>query len=141
MLGDAIGGTLPLLRAQAESLMQDTCRIDRQRVDENGDPVRDMDPVTLELTEVWDEVHSGPCRAQRRDVSSSPEQVAGEFEFEVSPLEMQLPIAAVGIKRMDRVTITAATFDPELVGVVATVLTSRAKTHATKRELICKVVG
>lgn len=140
MIGHDIAAALPEIRAHAESMMVDTCRIDRQRVDEDGNPVTEMDPVTLEIVEVWDVVHGGPCRAQRRDVSSSPEQMAGEFEFEVSPLEMQLPISATGVRRLDRVTITAAAFDPELVGIEATVLTTRAKTHATKRELTCKVV-
>lgn len=140
MLGDDIAAVLPGLRAQAESMMVDGCAISRQRLDENGKPVQVMDPVTLELTFVWDEVHSGPCRIQRRDISAMPESVVGDFEYGVSPMEVQLPFSVTAAKRGDRVMVTAAVFDPRLEGAVATVLAVPDKTHATKRALLCRVV-
>ena len=71
---------------------------------------------------------------------------------------MQVPLAALGVKADDRVTITAvngiddyealrAAFlanplegsDPESLGLVASVRTNQHKTHATKRTLVCEV--
>ena len=45
MLHDDIAAALPELRAHAESLMVDSCAIARRRLDEDGVPVREMDPV------------------------------------------------------------------------------------------------
>ena len=52
MIHDDIAAALPELRAHAESLMVDSCTITRRRLDGDGEPVREMDPVTLELTNV-----------------------------------------------------------------------------------------
>ena len=54
MLHDDIAAALPELRAHALSLMVDSCTITRRRLDEDGVPVREMDPVTLELADAWD---------------------------------------------------------------------------------------
>lgn len=141
MLGEAVEGALPMLRQEAESLMVDTCTITRQRLDADGEPVREMDPVTLELVDVFDDVHEGRCRVQRggRD---GRESVSGGVEFGVTQLDVQLPLGAVGIKRGDRVAVTAIApiTDPDLLGVVATVKTNATKTHPTKRTLVCEEV-
>lgn len=142
MLGDAIAAALPELRAHAESMMVDAIRIDRQRLDGSGDPVQTMDPVTLELTDVYDLVHEGKARVQRTDLQAQ-EPVVGGVEHSVERLDVQLPITVTGIKHRDRVTVTAVGVisDPDLLGLVATVMTNAAKTHATKRTLACEVVG
>lgn len=143
MLGDAVNATLPLLRAQAESLMVDTVLIDRQRLDANGDPIRTMDPETLELTYVWDEVYSGPARVQRFHGQGMSDVLAGEFEFGKAFLMLQVPIAVVGPRPKDRITVTAvaAISDPALAGETATVVDDLSKTHATKRTLMCEGVA
>lgn len=140
MLHDGIAAALPMLRAHAESLMVDACRVERQRVDGNGDPVYDLDPETLAEVPVFDEVHAGRCRVQRREVTATPEQVAGGFEFGVASVEVQLPIGVAAPARGDRVTVTAATFDPSLVGSQVVVVAVPVKTHATKRVLMCRGV-
>lgn len=130
-------------RRAADRIMVDSCTITRRRLDESGEPVRDMDPVTLELTDVWDEVYAGSCRVQRPGaVMVGREPVVGGVEFNVETVHVQVPIAALGVKTDDRVTITAvgATSDPENLGLVASVRTNQHKTHATKRTLVCEEV-
>lgn len=142
MIADPIAAALPELRAHAESLMTDSVAITRQRLDEDGEPVRVMDPVTLELTDVWDEVASTSARVQRTE-SQEQEPVVGEVEHGVERLTVQAPLAVLGVKRGDRVTVTAVgpLSDPDLVGVVATVKANLVKTHATMRRLACEVVA
>ena len=143
MLHDDIAAALPELRAHALSLMVDSCTITRRRLDEDGEPVREMDPVTLELTDVWDEVYAGRCRVQRPGTSvGSAEPVVGEREFGVNALTAQLPLTSLGVKRGDRVEVTAIgpLTDPDLLGAVATVKVNLTKTHATKRTLVCEEV-
>lgn len=144
MIADDIATALPELRAHAESLMVDSCAIVRRRLDEDGLPVREMDPDTLELTDVWDEVYSGRCRVQRPGaVMVGREPVVGGAEYSVETVHVQVPLAALGVKADDRVTITAvgAISDPENLGLVASVRTNQHKTHATKRTLVCEEVA
>lgn len=144
MIHDDIAAALPELRAHAESLMVDSCTIARRRLDEDGEPVREMDPVTLELTDVWDEVWSGRCRVQRPGaVMVGREPVVGGVEYGVEVIHVQVPLAALGVKTDDRVTITAvgAISDPDSVGMVLSVRTNQHKTHATKRTLVCEEVA
>jgi len=53
---------------------------------------------------------------------------------------VQLPIDATVYAVNDRVTVTAATLDPALVGRTFTVTSLTTKTHATMRRLICEEV-
>jgi hypothetical protein len=134
MLGDDIAAALPELRAQAESLMVDTLRVE---VLTGSAP----DPTTLEMTDTYTTVYEGKGRIQRP--GNQPAQtVAGEVEFGVGTVYAQLPIDATGIKRNARVTVLAigGTTDPDLLGVVATVQANLTKTHPTKRTLVCEEV-
>lgn len=143
MIHDAIAAALPELRAHALSLMVDSCAITRRRLDESGEPVRDMDPVTLELTDVWDEVYTGRCRVQRPGaVMVGREPVVGGVEYSVETVHVQVPMTVLGVKADDRVTITAtgAISDPDSVGMVLSVRVNQHKTHATKRTLVCEEV-
>lgn len=143
MFGEAIASALPLLRSEFETAMVDSCTITRQRLDEDGEPVEVMDPVTLELVPAVDDVWSGVCRIQRPGTSvGSAEPVVGEHEFGVDAVHVQTPFVAAGIKRGDRVTVTAIgpLTDPDELGLVATVKANLTKTHATKRTLVCEVV-
>lgn len=144
MIHDDIAAALPELRAHAESLMVDSCTITSRRLDESGEPVREMDPVTLELTDVWDEVYAGRCRVQRPGaVMVGREPVVGGAEYSVETVHVQVPLAALGVKTDDRVTITAvgAISDPDSVGMVLSIRTNQHKTHATKRTLVCEEVA
>lgn len=121
-------------RALAETLMVDTCTVTRQ----SGTTT---DSVTLAETATYGPVWSGPCRIQRgrgqiRDVTG------GGVEYGVGVIVAQLPIAAAGIRRGDRIEVTAVGggTDPALAGLVATVQEDLSKTHATRRTLICEEV-
>ena len=72
----------------------------------------------------------------------SAEPVVGEREFGVNALTAQLPLTSLGVKRGDRVEVTAIgpLTDPDLLGAVATVKVNLTKTHATKRTLVCEEV-
>lgn len=141
MIHDDIARVLPELQAHAESMMVDACRIERRAVDENGEPVRVMDPETLAYEDSWETVYEGKARVQRPSTSSDHAADAGEFQFGVESVELQLPIAVAGVRRGDRVTVTSSTFDPDLLDVVATVRVNLTKTHPTKRTLICEEVS
>lgn len=143
MIHDDIAAALPELRAHALSLMVDSCAITRRRLGEDGEPVREMDPVTLELTDVWDEVYTGRCRVQRPGaVMVGREPVVGGVEYSVETVHVQVPMTVLGVKADDRVTITAtgAISDPDSVGMVLSVRVNQHKTHATKRTLVCEEV-
>lgn len=141
MIHDDIARVLPELQAHAESMMVDACRIERLAVDENGEPVRVMDPETLAYEDSWETVYAGKARVQRASTSSDHAADAGEFQYGVESVELQLPIAVAGVRRGDRVTVTSSTFDPDLLDVVATVRVNLTKTHPTKRTLICEEVS
>ena len=124
--------------------MVDSCTITRRRLDGDGEPVREMDPVTLELTDVWDEVWAGKCRVQRPGaVMVGREPVVGGVEYNVETVHVQVPLTVLGVKADDRVTITAtgAISDPDGLGMVLSVRVNQHKTHATKRTLVCEEVA
>jgi len=133
--GADIAAALPELRAHAESLMTDTVRLERVT---GSTP----DPVTLEMVDTYETVYEGEGRVQRSGQLSPHESVAGEVEFGVNALMVQLPLSASGIKKNDRVTVVAVdpVSDPDLLGLVATVRANLTKTHATKRTLVCEEV-
>jgi hypothetical protein len=134
MIGDDIAAVLPELRAQAESMMRDTVKVER----DTGEFTRD--PVTLEDTPVFATVYEGKGRWQRPDTVAA-ETVAGEVEFGINRVVVQLPMSATGVLRGDRATCVASAFDPDLVGAKATVLGVPNKSHATMRRLLCEEVS
>lgn len=132
MIGDDIAAALPELRAEAESLMQDACVIER----ESGSV---MDPVTFEERPSWSLVYAGPCRV--KVTSSAPVEGAGRT-YVITDALLQLPVGDVRFLDNDRVTVTAAAYDADLVGVVLTVTSREVRTHATMRRLhVSEVTG
>jgi len=136
-LGDDIAAALPELRAHAESLMTDWVLVER------ATGTQSMDPDTLEMVDDYATVHEGKGRVQRSGRLSPHESVAGEVEFGVNALMVQLPLSVLGVKKGHRVTVTAVDpgSDPDLLGLVATVQANLTKTHATKRTLVCEEVS
>ena len=136
MLGEDIAAHLPELRAHAESMMVDTLTVEHQTgVTVNTD--------TLAETPVFVTVYSGRGHIQRSGALSPSDQVAGGFEFGIGTPLAQLPLTATGIRKGDRVTVTAVgpLTDPDLLGLVATVQANLTKTHPTKRTLVCEEVA
>jgi hypothetical protein len=136
VIGHDIAAALPELRAHAESMMVDTCVVERA----SGET---MDPDTLEMVPAFAPAYEGKCRVQRPSASvGGGEPVVGEREFGVQTVHFQLPLSAAGIKRGDRVRVTAVgSSDPDLVGLTATVQANLTKTHPTKRTLVCEEVS
>ena len=130
--GADITAALPELRAHAESLMTDTVRLDWVT---GSAP----DPVTLEMVDTYETVYEGPGRWQRPNAQAF-ESVAGEVEFGLNRVTVQLPIAVTVAARGQRATVVASATDPALVGAQATVQALANKTHATKRTLLCEEV-
>lgn len=115
-------------RRRAEALMVDACIITRADGTEATDP--DTGVATHDTTTVYD----GKCRVQTRALAAqSPE--AGETQWAMSQLELQVPVSATGIRTGDLATITAAALDPDLVGRRLRVTVPPHKTHSTMRRL------
>lgn len=141
ILGDEIAAALPELRAQAERLMVDSCRV--RRLDSDNPSVPDPDTLALVPNYLPDDIYDGPCRIQRPGALSPREQVSGGFEFDVRAVLAQLPLSALGILSGDHVEVTAVgdITDPDLLGLTATVQANLTKTHPTKRTLVCQEVS
>ena len=134
MLGDAIAAALPELRAHAESMMVDTCR------------------VTADGTAVWDDetgtytpgegstVYEGKCRL--RKPSAAPRDAdAGETAWTVDDYVLSLPvIGSEGVADGQEVEILSSAFDPAAVGLRLTVLGGHWQTQSTARRVPCRVV-
>ena len=135
-LNDDIAAELPGLRAEAESLMQDTLTVERP----DGTTI---DPDTLAEVLAFVSVYTGKGRIQRPGSLAPHDVVAGGYEFDERALLTQLPLSATGIVSGDRVTVTAVgpLTDPDLLGLVATVQANLTKTHPTKRTLVCEEVA
>lgn len=108
-LADDILGALPEFQAAAESLMIDSCAVERS----TGAQV--TDPVTGVVTDEWLQVHSGRCKVQSRTAVAA-EPVAGGHRFTLEQLAVHFP-SGVNLQLDDRVTITSTTLDSSLVGL------------------------
>lgn len=131
MLTDDIAAALPELRAQAESLMVDTCAITRPGGRGEYDPDTHTYGAATDTT-----VYTGACRV-RADLDP------GDVDFGGGPVTLttalvSIPIDADQVLQGDTVTITAAVNDPQLVGRTFTVRAVLAQTHATARRLRCE---
>ena len=95
-------------RQTAESLMRDTCVVERR----SGQVT---DPVTGVVSDAWVTLYEGRCKVQGRSAVAS-EPSAGGHVFTVEQLMVHLPVSAES-RTDDRVTILSAELDPDLVGL------------------------
>jgi hypothetical protein len=102
----SLGGIVARGRAAAERLMVDTCTIKRPTGMSGTDPV----------TETYAAAHyTGACRVVTREVDAiTPD--AGEREATVLRLRVDLPATTSDVRVGDVVTVTASTYDAQLVG-------------------------
>lgn len=133
-LGDDIAAVLPELRAQAESMMVDTCRITHPGAsvwdDETG-TYTPGEPVT---------VYEGKCRL-RRPAPAPQSTDAGETEWAVDVLVLSLPIAgSEDVADGNTVTMLTSANDPAMVGLELSVQGGHWQTNSTARRLPVKVV-
>lgn len=97
MIGAAISAALPLLRANAESLMTDRCTIDRQTTT--------WDEVEQESVTTWTTVYADvPCHVEESIVNArtlvTDERVTAE-----TPV-VRIPVAYPGVDPDDRLTVS-----------------------------------
>jgi hypothetical protein len=105
---DDVIDVLPLLRAQAESLMIDACTINRP-----GSAV--TDPETGVVSNTATLVYSGKCKVQSKDsATSTPE--AGESVFIVVSRQVHIPAGVADVRNNDVITVTASVLNPFGVG-------------------------
>lgn len=125
---DAISAELPYLRAEAESLMTDTCTVRR----DTGDTAQN--PGTGTVEPVYTDLFSSPCKVQARSLVALDAEVGGRTATTVR-LELHLPVASAAVKTGDVAEITAvgALSDSTLVGREFMITAPVAKSFATAR--------
>lgn len=95
-------------REAAEALMVDACVVERSV----GEVT---DPVTGVVTDGWATIYEGACKVQSRSAVAT-EPMAGGHRFTIEQLMVHLPVSAES-RLDDRVTVTSAVMDPDLVGL------------------------
>lgn len=115
-------------RAAAAAGMTDACTILRvTSVDTNPDTGQ-----PIETTEL---VYEGPCRVQERETQARPENPGDQVAM-MRHRELQLPVAtSTGVRRGDRLVLTACVNDPDLVGLNMVIREQAGKSEATARRL------
>ena len=107
LAGDVLA-ILPVLRAQAESLMIDECTITRP-----GEPV--TDPETGDVTNEPVTVYEGKCKVQSRATEATNPEVGGAT-FTVVSRQVHIPANSADVQNDDVVTITASRMNVFTVG-------------------------
>jgi hypothetical protein len=116
-------------RQLVERLMVETCTVVRK----TGETVGAGGVITPITTTVY----TGKCRIMvrtRERLGGSYTDVGEELRV-LSRLELQVPISAPELFEADKVTITAATYDPQLVGRLYTVRDVMHKSYLTSRRV------
>lgn len=115
-------------RAAAERMMVDACTITR------ATGLSDPDPVTGAVDVVADEIYSGACQVStyeaHEQVVAMPGQVMTRERYVV-----KVPVGTGPFAVGDIVTMTAATFDAQLVGREYSVVAMLHKSVATAQRL------
>ncbi len=114
-------------RAAAERDMVDACVI-RRRTGETTDPTSGV------ITPTYTTLYAGKCRVQHQEAQAR-EETTGQAFLLMLVLRLQLPMTVTGLQVDDEVTITASTYDPDLVGRAFFVRDLMHKTHATSRRV------
>lgn len=114
-------------RAAAEQRMMDACTVEHQTGNAPGGTGGVVTPA-------WTTVYTGPCRIKMAGTGSPTD--SGETTTAVLSMEVHLPIATSGdVDHGDRITITAALNDPQLVGRTFRVAAKQLKSEATARRI------
>ncbi len=114
-------------RVAAETGMVDTCAIRRN----TGESTDDFSGT---VTINWLDLYDGKCRVQQAQAQAHQHD-AGEDYLLLLRLEVQLPMSVVGLQVGDEITMTASTYDDDLVGRVFLIHDLAHKTEATARRV------
>lgn len=133
-LQSAIEHSLPLLRAEAESRMTDTCQITIP-----GSGAGTIDPVTLaRIPATPVTVYEGPCRLGRVQAPTTSQAAAGEATWDTQDSVLHLPIEDSELVRPGAtVTYLTSERNPALEGHVFGVIGVVDGTDLTARR--CRV--
>ena len=136
MIGPVIDAALPVMRANAESMMLDRCTIERA--------ASTWDEVTQKTVTTWVPVVSeSVCDvddgAASRSGRPSRSIVTDETVTRVEP-SVYLPASVVGVEPDDRVTVTAVgpMTDPSLLDAVMWVSHAAGGSHVVECHLECR---
>lgn len=129
--GADLAAGLPELRAAAESIMWDRCKIERATTTWSE---TDKKSVTT-----WTTVHADVACSMLTPPAVARQVAAGEVVTPQLPIVM-VPLGTLGIEPDDRVTVTAVgpNSDPDLLGVSVFVTHNRVRSHPVKRRLECR---
>lgn len=115
-------------RAFLTAALVDTCVIER-----SGTPFTNLD--TGQVTTPYTPVYTGPCEVKQESGSAGQTTIA-EAALRLGLLVLKLPIVGTeGLLTGDRVTITAARHDAELVGRVFWLTGQAHASHKTARKI------
>lgn len=109
-------------RAAAESMMTDTCRVERST------GVFVFNPITGQNEQASTTVYEGRCKFQSAGAGSTPE--AGGVQFTVVRNECHIPFGAVAVLEDDVITCVTSG-NPQLVGAVFRVTGFAVESYAT----------
>ncbi len=134
VIGDTLAAALPGLRAEAESLMVDTCRVTTPGTatwDDSTGIYTDGTPTTI---------YEGKCRLRRP--AAAPQGVdVGEAAWAVDQYVLSLPVeGSEDVADGHDVEILTSANDPAAVGLTLTITGGHWQSQATARRLPCKVV-
>ena len=133
-LGDAVAAALPELRAEAESMMRDSCVI----TGPGGDPVWN-DTTGQYETPAGSTVYSGKCRL-RMPRTAGTRTEAGDATLAVDDGVLSLPVAGSEDVGSGHVAVVTLGNDP-MATITVTVQATHVQTDSTARRLPVKVVA
>ena len=131
-LGDDIAAALPELRAQAESMMRDSCTIRAPGTAGAWDEATGTYAVVPGVV-----LYAGHARV-RRPNTAEREATAGEADWTVLGAVVSIPVGVdtdVPVKAV--VTVDHCEHDPALTSRVFTVVGPHSQSHGTARRLRC----
>lgn len=146
MIGDDIAAALPEMRAQAESLMTDTCMATMP--DPDGKPIwnsatgayDDPPPITVYGPDI--EPHRGKCKLKAPALVNPFNATAGPESWQVEQSVLSIPIDAPALTAVMTVTYLTAAYNPNLAGRVFGVMGPHHESASTaQRVLVKEVVG
>ena len=131
MIGPVIDAALPVMRANAESMMLDRCTIERA--------TSTWDEVAQKTVTTWAPVITESVCDVDDGAASGRSIVTDETVTRVEP-SVYLPASVVGVEPDDRVTVTAVgpMTDPALLDAVMWVSHAATGSHVVERHLECR---
>lgn len=127
--GTDLARELTFLRAQAESRMRGTCKIERP----TGEQATDNDGV---VSAVFAPVYTGKCYTRYPGLAQEANREVGGATVVESRIVVRIPFGPV-CKPGDRVTVIADLDNPQLAGDVYAVESIDNQSQATAQRLLC----